>query len=171
MTTTPASWSSQRRISSEGRSRPRTSSMTKRPPSGTRGATPGSPLRQSTTRSRRCLILGRHRPDAGLVAQQCRGRRVLDERGGAATVLLQDEEHRADPLGVRGDIPDPPAGHGIGLRQAVDDHRARPGRRRDRRRRHVAPAVIDERLVDLVAQHDQVVRVGEVEQLAPARRR
>ena len=58
----------------------------------------------------------------------------------------------ADDLGRAGAVADAPAGHGVGLRQAVDEHRppASPAGERGRARR--APAVVDQRLVDLVAE-------------------
>ena len=67
-----------------------------------------------------------------------------------------------DQLGRGGTVADAPAGHGIGLREAVDQHRPRCclGQRR---RRDVPPAVVDQRFVDLVADQQQVVLDDEID--------
>ena len=171
MTTTPASCSRKRRTSSEGRPSRRTSTITNSPPSGTSGSTPG--CRAAGPRPGRAGP-DTPRPSARTHAWSDRegaGGGVLHERGRPAAGLLQHQQHRPDDLGRPGAVADAPAGHGIGLRQAVDEHRPAPGLRRQRGRRDVAPAVVDERLVDLVADDEQVVLLGEVHQRpgAPAR--
>ena len=116
------------------------------------------------------LVLGRHRADARLVDRQGARGGVLDERGRAAARLLQDQQHRRDHLGRPGEVADAPAGHRVGLRQAVDQDGPLAGGGRQAAGETCAPAVVDERLVDLVAEDDQVVRLGEVDDVAEARR-
>ncbi len=148
-----------------GRGRSTRSTMTNRPPSGTSGSTPGIP-RQAIEHAGRggCLVLGGHprgRHTPGRPVSAAAGG-VLREGRGPSARLLPDQAHRPDELGRTGEVADAPAGHRVGLREAVDHDRPGAGVGRDRRRRDVAAAVVDERLVDLVAEDDQVASVGEV---------
>jgi hypothetical protein len=88
------------------------------------------------------------------------GRRLLQRRRGADG---QEVVHLADAGGERRRRhrpADAPAGHAEGLRHAVDRHRA-IGHPLDRHQRHVAGAVVDDVLVDLVGDRDDVPRAAE----------
>ena len=157
ITTTPASRSRNRATSSDGFPNPRTSTITNRPPSGTSGSTPGMPRKPFDDPIAPALVLRRHPPHALLIRRQGTGRGILHERRRPAARLLQDQQHRPDDLLGPGAVADAPAGHRIGLREAVDHDRPLAGVGGDRGRRDVPAAVVDQRLVDLVAEDRTIV--------------
>ena len=97
---------------------------------------------------------------AAQVAGQGGDRRALgdvrDVRRGLALVVHRGVHHVG-----RGDHPaDAPAGHRVGLGHAVDDDPAVAELGRDDGHRHVRRVAVDEVLVDLVAEHPDVVLRG-----------
>ncbi len=114
----------------------RTSTITNNPPSGAARARGG--CRPAPPRTRRAgpRIPRASRPRTPGARQRHRGG-VLDERGRAAARLLQHQEHRLDDVRRSGAVADAPAGHRVGLRQAVDQHRPARMLGRERGRRDV----------------------------------
>ena len=89
-----------------------------------------------------------------------RDRCRLADRAGVGRALRLDLGHRADQLGRAAGIADPPAGHGIGLGDAVHGEAAIAQPRLERGGRDELHAVVEEVLVDVVGQHPDV-RVGD----------
>ena len=98
---------------------------------GSAAPAPGSAC--STTRSRRCAEdRGCARPGSPAVPFERRDRRRLADRARVGGALRLDLGHRPDQLGRAAGIADPPAGHGIGLGDAVHRQAASPQPRLDR---------------------------------------
>ena len=92
------------------------------------------------------------------------GRRVLAGRIGAGVEVLLALGHAVDDLRRGRDKADAPAGHGIGLREAVDNDRALLHAREGRNAGGFFPSV-EQCVVDVVGDHQQIVLDGQLRDL------
>src|SRR5574337_2229304 len=89
-------------------------------------------------------------------AEEGGNRGLLRDRGGIRRDLTLDSAHRLDDLRRSRRVPDPPTGHGIRLRDAIDKNRSTFYLLAERGDARMGMPVVGQRFIRLIRNYQQV---------------